>query len=114
MAPVPYAAMLALAQADPAAPTAVAPSGFRLKAGAAPARVTPEPCPVGRGGEIVVCGRRGQGQRLEPLPPPPGVKPAQGLGTDFAGGRLGPSVSEVGMPNGRVSKRITLDFKLPF
>lgn len=109
----------ALAAADQARvearPVAVAPSAFRLTPAAARgARIVPEPCPAPRPGEILVCGRRGQGQRLRALPPPPGVKPHQDVGTDFAGGRIEPHMHEEAMPQGRVSKRFTIDFRLPF
>ena len=65
-------------------------------------------------GEILVCGRRGQGQRLETLAPPPGVHPPRPLGVDVAGGRLGPAMQQAAMPNGRISNRIMIQFKLPF
>lgn len=99
-------------QAAAPAPVEVAPGNFSLKpaAPADPARG----CADARPGEILVCGRRGQSLRLAPLTPPPGVHPKGDLGVDFAGGRLAPHVSEVVFPNGQVSKRITLDFKLPF
>jgi hypothetical protein len=113
VAAIPFAAILALAQAA-AEPIAVSPADFRLKPQAAETRIAPERCPEGRGGEIVVCGHRGEGQRLRPLVPPPGVREKQPLGLDFGGVRVEPHVSEVGMPNGRVSKRITIDFKIPF
>ena len=105
MVPIAYAI-----QSAAAAP--VTPSDFTLKPRppGAPVRTCPEPRP----GEILVCGRRGQGQRLPELPPPPGAGPRQTVGVDVAGGRLGPRVSEVVFPNGQVSKRITLDFNLPF
>jgi hypothetical protein len=106
--PVAYAIQAAAAPA----PTDVAPSDFRLKpaAPADPAQRCPEPRP----GEILVCGRRGQGQRLAPLAPPPGVHPKRELGVDLGGGRLGPAMRQVAMPNGRVSNRIMIEFKLPF
>jgi hypothetical protein len=99
-------------QAVAPAPSAVTPSDFQLKP--APPRDPALRCPEPRPGEILVCGRRGQGQRLQALPPPPGARPGQTVGIDVAGGRLGPRVSEVTFPNGQVSKRITLDFTLPF
>jgi hypothetical protein len=99
-------------QAAAPAPIDVATSDFRLKP-AAPADPT-QRCPAPRAGEILVCARRGQGQRLAPLAPPPGVHPGQSLGIDFGGGRLEPHVRQVVMPNGRVSKRIMLEFTMPF
>jgi len=94
------------------APTEVTPSDFRLapRPPADPAQRCPEPRP----GEILVCGRRGQGQRLETLAPPPGVHPPRPLGVDVAGGRLGPAMQQAAMPNGRISNRIMIQFKLPF
>jgi hypothetical protein len=115
VAPVPYAAMLALAQTGADA-AAVAPSDYRLKPAPPRTRITPDPCPVARAGEIVVCARRGEGQRLRTLVPPAGVKePTPGIGFDLGGGaRVEPRVSEVAMPNGQVSKRVTVDLKIPF
>jgi hypothetical protein len=101
-----------LIQAAAPAP-AVTASDFRLKP-AAPGLATPARCPAPRPGEILVCGRRGQGQRLEPLPLPPGVRPRQNVGIDLGGVRAEPRMHEVFMPQGRVSKRITIDFTLPF
>ena len=107
MAPVGYAIQVAAP-----APAEVTPSDFRLKSGA-PGDPAPR-CPEPRPGEILVCGHRGQGQRLPPLPLPPGVRPKRDVGIDLGGGRLEPHMHEEGMPQGRVSKRFTLDFKLPF
>jgi hypothetical protein len=115
LASVPYVALLALAQTAAGEAPGVTPSDFQLKPAPARTRITPDRCPEARAGEIVVCARRGQGNRLAPLVPPPGIeKEKQSPGIDIGGGRLGPSVTEVAMPNGRVSKRITIDFKLPF
>jgi len=112
---VSYAAMLAFAPAAPAGPVPVAPSDFQLRPSAAGTRITPERCPEAHSGEIVVCGRRGPGQRIEPLPLPPGVKPSQRVGLDLGGGaRAQPAMHEEGMPQGRVSKRFTIDFLFPF
>jgi hypothetical protein len=117
VAPVSYAAVLAMAQAAGAgeAPL-VTPSDFTLRPPSKASRITPERCPEERPGEIVVCARRGEGPRLRPLVPPQGIEePKPGLGIDLGGGaRAEPRVSEVAMPNGRVSKRVTIDFKIPF
>jgi hypothetical protein len=107
--------MLVFAPQVPAAPLPVAPSDFQLKPGAPGGRITPERCPQAQGGEILVCGRRGPGQRIEPLTLPPGVKPPQRVGVDLGGGaRAQPAMHEEGMPQGRVSKRFTIDFLFPF
>jgi hypothetical protein len=114
VAPIAYATIVALAQASDGGGTAVAPSDFRLQPGPPGVRVTP-PCGAGEAGEIVVCGRRDQGQRLRPLAPPPGLRPHQSPGIDLGGGvRAEPHVSEVAMPDGRLSKRVTIDLKIPF
>ena len=115
MVAVPYAAILAFAPAASAGPVAVTQSDFQLRPSAAGTRITPERCPAPRPGEIVVCGRRGPGQRIEPLALPPGVKPPQRAGIDLGGGgRAQPAMHEEGMPQGRVSKRFTIDFLFPF
>jgi len=102
-----------LIQAAAPAP-AVTPSDFQLKP-AAPGVATTQRCPEPRPGEILVCGRRGQGQRLTALPPPPGARPKGHAGVDLGGGaRAEPHMHEVGMPQGRVSKRFTIDFLFPF
>jgi hypothetical protein len=108
---VPVAYAIQAAAPAPAA-TSLTASDFQLKpqTPADPALRCPEPRP----GEILVCGRRGQGQRLTALPLPAGVKPKQSAGIDFGGGRIEPHMHEEGMPQGRVSKRFTIDFLMPF
>jgi hypothetical protein len=112
--PIAYA-IQAAAQAPVPAPSGpeVTPSDFRLKAPAPGMNVLPH-CENPAPGEILVCGRRGQGQRVTELRLPPGVKPKQRVGFDLGGGRVQPAMHEQGMPQGRVSKRFTIDFLFPF
>jgi hypothetical protein len=68
-------------------------------------------------GEIVVCGRRGDGQRLEELRPPPGTEErAEGevVGIDLPFGRVEPELSTIVRPDGWVDKRVMVKLKIPF
>jgi hypothetical protein len=71
------------------------------------------------GAEIIVCGRRGESpHRLEPLPPSrfeSSRDPVIPFGFDLGrGARLGPTVSQVTLPNGFVSQRVMLTFRSRF
>lgn len=93
------------------------PSGFELKPPAASLRVTPEDCRrEAAAGEIVVCGRDADAYRYKEVKPPPGIEVDSGgvIGFDLGGARVGPSLSEVTMPDGRVSKRIMVTVTVPF
>lgn|GEM_PF-5227660 len=112
MVPVAYAIQAAAPAPAPPSDGVIA-SDFRLKPQPPGMSVLPH-CAEPQPGEILVCGRRGQGQRVPELRLPPGVKPRQNVGVDLGGGRLEPHMHEEGMPQGRVSKRFTLDFLFPF
>jgi len=114
--PIAYAIQAAASAPAPApspSGSEVTPSDFRLKPAAPGINVLPH-CADPAPGEILVCGRRGQGQRVTELRLPPGVKPRQRVGFDLGGGRVQPAMHEQGMPQGRVSKRFTIDFLFPF
>ena len=95
----------------------VAPSDFELKPPAVALRVTPPDCRrAAAAGEIVVCGRGADRYRVRELSPPPGIEIDEGgvVGHDLGGARLEPKLDQVGMPDGRVSKRIMVTVKVPF
>ena len=73
-------------------------------------------CRRGEGDDIVVCGRRGGGHRLEPLTPPPGVEEQEGgvVGIDLPFGRVEPEMSTIVRPDGWVDKRVVVKLKIPF
>jgi hypothetical protein len=71
------------------------------------------------GAEIIVCGRRGESpHRLDALPPSRFESfrdPVIPFGVDLGrGARLGPTVSQVTLPNGFVSQRVMLTFRTRF
>ena len=93
------------------------PSGFELKPPAASLRVTPEDCRrEAAAGEIVVCGRDADAYRYKEVKPPAGIEVDSGgvIGFDLGGARVGPTLGEVTMPDGRVSKRVMVTVTVPF
>lgn len=93
------------------------PSEFVLKPPAPSLRVTPRDCRRGAAaGEIVVCGRSPDEYRLKEIEVPKGMEIDEGgvIGLDLGGARVEPSLSQVGMPDGRISKRIMVTVKVPF
>lgn len=93
------------------------PSDFELKPPAAALRVTPEDCRrTAAAGEIVVCGRSADHYRAREVKPPKGVEIDEGgvIGLDLGGSRVEPALQQVGMPDGRISKRIMVRVKVPF
>jgi hypothetical protein len=95
------------------------PSDFDLKAPPASLRVVPEDCRrSAAAGEIVVCGRSSDHYRAREIKPPKGIEIDERggvIGLDLGGGaRLEPSLSQVGMPDGRISKRFMVTVKVPF
>lgn len=67
-------------------------------------------------GEIVVCGRRSDGYRIEALKPPPGSEaPAAdgSFGVGLAKG-IGAEVEQVTRPDGLRDNRVMLKWKMPF
>jgi hypothetical protein len=93
------------------------PSDFALKPPPDSLRVTPHDCRrAAAAGEIVVCGRRADEYRLKEAEPPAGLEIDQGgvVRLDLGGARLEPKLDQVGMPDGRVSKRIMVTVKVPF
>lgn len=92
-------------------------SDFELKPPAVSLRATPQDCRRNAGaGEIVVCGRRPDEYRYKEVKPPPGIEVDEGgvIGFDLGGARVEPGLSQVTMPDGRVSKRIMATVKMPF
>lgn len=88
-----------------------------LKAPDVSLRVTPQDCRRGApAGEIVVCGRSPDEYRLKALKPPAGIEVKEGgvIGFDLGGARVEPSLGQVGMPDGRISKRFMVTVKVPF
>ncbi len=110
------ATIILLAVAAPE-PVKIVPSGFELKPAATSLRVTPPDCRrTAAAGEIVVCGRSPDEYRVREVKPPKGIEIDEGgvIGLDLGGARVEPSLSQVGMPDGRISKRIMLRVKVPF
>jgi hypothetical protein len=103
----------AAAAAEPA--TTVVPSEFELKPAPPSPRITQDCRRSAAAGEIVVCGRSRDEYRARELRPPPGiVDPGGVIGLDLGGARLEPKLEQVGMPEGRISKRIMVTVKMPF
>ena len=95
----------------------IATSDFELKPPAVPLRATPQDCRRNAAaGEIVVCGRSPDEYRLKELKAPKGMEIDEGgvIGFDLGGARVEPGLSQVGMPDGRISKRIMVNVKVPF
>ncbi|MFL6845679.1 MAG: hypothetical protein ACJ8ER_12445 [Allosphingosinicella sp.] len=95
----------------------IVPSEFSLKPPPASSRVTPQDCRREvAAGEIVVCGHDSDAYRYKEIKPPPGIEVDSGgvIGLDFGGARVEPEMTEVAMPDGRVSKRIMVTVKVPF
>lgn len=106
--------LLAAAAAEPAT---IVPSDFDLKPSAPSLRITPDDCRrTAAAGEIVVCGRSPDQYRAKELKPPKGVEMDEGgvIGLNVGGARVEPSMEQVGMPDGRISKRIMVKVKVPF
>lgn len=100
-----------------AEPVTIMPSDFELKSPPASLRVTPEDCRrTAAAGEIVVCGRSSDHYRVRELKPPKGIEIDEGgvIGFDLGGARVEPALQQVGMPDGRISKRIMVTVKVPF
>ncbi|HZG08043.1 MAG TPA: hypothetical protein VEZ70_03585 [Allosphingosinicella sp.] len=104
------ALLIALAAADPAPVERI---DYALPP-PPPPRVTGAGC-AGSPGEILVCGRRGQGDRLGELGPPPGDPPRQGVvGVDLPFGRVEPEITKVVRQDGHVDTRVMVKLKIPF
>ena len=98
-------------------PIKVVASEFELKPPAVSLRITPQDCRRdSAAGEIVVCGRSPDQYRVKELRPPKGVEIDEGgvVGLDLGGARVEPSLDQVKMPDGRLSKRIMVTVKMPF
>jgi hypothetical protein len=98
-------------------PVKIVPSEFQLKPPAESPHLTPKDCRRGSAaGEIVVCGRSPDEYRLKEIRPPKGMEIDEGgvIGFDLGGARVEPGLSQVGMPDGRISKRIMVTVKVPF
>jgi hypothetical protein len=106
------ALILAAAAADPAPPGSF---DYSLPRPVIGTRIVPD-CPRGAPGEIVVCGRRGDDQRLRGLRPPPGVEeplPDGSFGIGLAEGvRL--EAEQVTRPDGYRDTRVMVKVKIPF
>lgn len=110
------ATILLLASAEPE-PVKTVPGEFVLKPPAPSLRTTPEDCRrAARVGEIVICGRGQDEYRAKELRPPKGIEIDEGgvVGFHVGGARVEPTLSQVGMPDGRISKRIMVTVKIPF
>ena len=110
------ATFLLLASAEPE-PVKIVPSEFVLKPPAPSLRATPQDCRRSAGvGEIVVCGRTQEQYRAREIEPPKGIEIDEGgvVGFDLGGSRVEPTLNQVGMPDGRISKRIMATVKVPF
>ncbi|HEX6374971.1 MAG TPA: hypothetical protein VFZ91_04555 [Allosphingosinicella sp.] len=110
------ATILLLASAAPE-PVKIEPSAFQLKPPAASLRAVPQDCRrAAAAGEIVVCGRSPDEYRLKEVKPPEGIEIDEGgvVGFDMSGARVEPRLDQVGMPDGRISKRIMITVKVPF
>jgi hypothetical protein len=95
----------------------IVPSEFQLKPPAVSLRVTPQDCRrTAAAGEIVVCGRRQDEYRLREIEVPEGMELDEGglIGFDTRGARVEPKLDQVGMPGGRISKRIMVTVTVPF
>jgi hypothetical protein len=92
-------------------------SDFQLKPPPASLRVTPEDCRrSAAAGDIVVCGRSQEQHRVRELKPPAGIEIDEPgvIGMDLGGARVEPKLEQVGMPDGRISKRVMVTVKIPF
>jgi hypothetical protein len=110
-------ATILLLAAVPPEPVKIEISDFELKPPPVSSRVIPEDCRrEAAAGEIVVCGRDSEIYRYKEVKLPAGIEVDSGgvIGFDVGGARVEPSLSEVGMPDGRVSKRIMVTLKVPF
>lgn len=93
------------------------PSEFLLKPPAQSLRATPQDCRRAAGvGEIVVCGRSQDAYRAREIRVPKGIEIDEGgvVGFDVGGARIEPEMRQVGMPDGRISKRFMVTVKVPF
>ena len=93
------------------------PSDFELEPPPASLRITPQDCRrQAAAGEIVVCGRSSDLYRVKEIRPPKGVEIGEGgvIGLNLGGSRVEPQLQQVGMPDGRISKRIMVTVKMPF
>jgi hypothetical protein len=94
-------------------PPAVAPVDYTLPP-PPPASLTGADC-ARPAGEIVVCGRRTQPDRLEELGPPPGGPPREGvIGVETPLGRVEPELMTVVRPDGWIDKRAMIKLRIPF
>lgn len=93
------------------------PSDFELKPPPVSPRIVPPDCrSSAAAGEVVVCGRNPDEYRVRELRPPKGIKVDEGgvIGFDMGGARVEPALEQVGMPDGRISKRIMVKVKVGF
>ena len=98
-------------------PVKIVTSDFELKPPAPSLRATPQDCRRNSAaGDIVVCGRRPDEYRLKEIKVPEGMEIDEGglIGFDLGGARVEPGLSQVAMPDGRISKRIMVTVKVPF
>lgn len=105
--------LLALQAAGQPVPSGTGTVGFDL-ARMPPA--APDACQGQNASEIVVCGRRqaGDGYRLKELPRTFEEKPLSAETSIGNGSSVGAYVDSVTMPDGQISKRATVRFKVPF
>jgi hypothetical protein len=106
--------LLAAVAADPAT---IVLSDFALKPTARSRRITPDDCRrTVAAGEIVICGRNPDQHRVTELKPPKGIEIDEPgvIGLNIGGARVEPGLEQVGMPDGRISKRIMIKVKVPF
>ena len=113
-----FAILLAAAAAQGApSPDPAVPSDFQLQAGARSTRITPEDCRrEAAAGEIVVCGRPDE-YRVEELEMRPewAAKGIPKLGKRLAPNAvLEPTLEQVALPGGHISKRIMATVKIDF
>jgi hypothetical protein len=98
-------------------PVEIGDSRFELKPPPVSLRATGQDCRrAAAAGEIVVCGRNADEYRLKELKPPAGIEVDEGgvIGFDIGGARVEPTLNQVTMPDGRISKRFMVTVKMPF
>ena len=100
-----------------AEPAAVEVTDWRLQPPQAPERITPGRCrEAAAEGDIVVCGRRPEDHL------PGTIEGAEEFAAggpkrithDLGFGTLSPELEQVAMPDGQISKRILIRFRMPF
>ena len=100
--------LLALQASAPATP--MAPIDFDL----AEVARRPKRCSDASPNEIVVCARRGQGDRLKPIPGAAELDRPEDAAIDLPGGMKGSAVVESATVGGFQSNRVMVRIKMPF